>query len=45
MGMASSRHKRRKMHTKFWKDNITERDHYEDLDVDGSIILKRISMK
>jgi hypothetical protein len=34
-----------KMHTKFWLENMKERDHLEDLLVDGSIILKSILNK
>jgi hypothetical protein len=32
------------VHIKFWKENLQDRDHYEDLDVDG-IILKLILKK
>jgi hypothetical protein len=32
---------RREMHTKFWSDIPKERDHSEDLGVDGRIILER----
>jgi len=30
------------MHTKFWPENLKGRDHAEDLDVNGKIILKWI---
>jgi hypothetical protein len=30
------------MHTGFWWEGQKERDHYEDLDISGSIILKWI---
>jgi hypothetical protein len=33
-------HERDEMHTKFWSDNMKGRDHTEDLDIDGQIILK-----
>jgi hypothetical protein len=33
---------RRAMHIGFWWENQKERDHYEDTDVEGGIILKRI---
>jgi hypothetical protein len=36
---------RRKMHTGFWWGNLRERDHFEDPDIDGSVILKWISRK
>jgi hypothetical protein len=32
----------REMHTKFWSQNLKGRDHVEDLDVDGRIILQCI---
>jgi len=28
------------MHTKFWSENLKERDHVEDIGVDGRIILE-----
>jgi hypothetical protein len=34
--------RRREMHTGFWWGNGRDRDHFEDLSVDGSIVLKRI---
>jgi hypothetical protein len=30
------------MHTGFWWRNLNDRDHFEDLDVDGMIILKGV---
>jgi hypothetical protein len=33
------------MHTKFWLENLKGRDHLEDLDVVGKIILERILRK
>jgi hypothetical protein len=30
------------MHTKFWLENLTGREHTEDLSVDGEIILEWI---
>jgi hypothetical protein len=30
------------MHTKFWLEDLKRRDHSEDLDVNGSIILEWI---
>jgi hypothetical protein len=33
---------RRGMHIGFWLENRKERDHYENLDVDGRIILEWI---
>jgi hypothetical protein len=30
------------MHTKFWLEILKERDHLEDLGIDGRIILKYI---
>jgi hypothetical protein len=32
--------RRRETHTRFWWGNLRERDHFEDLDIDGRIILK-----
>jgi hypothetical protein len=32
--------KRREMHKKRWLENVKERNHLEDLDVNGEIILK-----
>ena len=31
--------------TKFWWEELKAKDHLEDLDVDGKIILKRIANK
>jgi hypothetical protein len=31
---------RDEMHTKFWSENLKGRDHSEDIDVDGSMILE-----
>jgi hypothetical protein len=33
------------VHTGFWWGNLRERDHLEDLDIDGRIILKWIFWK
>jgi hypothetical protein len=33
------------MHTRFWWESQNEREHYEDLDVGGRIILKWILEK
>jgi hypothetical protein len=33
------------MHIKFWQGSLKERDYFEDLGVDGRIILKRILEK
>jgi len=33
------------MQTEFWSEYLKERDHAEDLDVDGNIILELISGK
>jgi len=33
---------RLEMRTKFWSENLKGRNHLENLDVDGKIILKRI---
>jgi hypothetical protein len=33
------------MHTKFWPENLTVRDHSEDLAADGKIILEWILEK
>jgi hypothetical protein len=33
------------VHTGFWLGNVRERDHFEDLGVDGRIIFKCIFMK
>jgi hypothetical protein len=30
------------MHTQFWSENLKGRDHFEDLDVDGRIVLEWI---
>jgi hypothetical protein len=30
------------MHIKFWQGSLKERDYFEDLGVDGRVILKRI---
>jgi hypothetical protein len=36
---------REEVHTGFWWGDLVERDHLEDLDVDGRIILKYIFKK
>jgi len=33
------------VHAGFWWDNLRERDHFEDLDVDGRLIFKWIVRK
>jgi hypothetical protein len=33
------------MHTKFWSESLKGKDHSEELDIDGSIILKWIFIK
>lgn len=33
------------MHTKFWWDNLKERDHLKVLGVDGKVVIKCISNK
>ena len=33
------------MHTGFWWENLSERDHFEDPDVDRGIILKWVFKK
>ena len=33
------------MHAEFWRGNLWERDHLENLDIDGRIILKFIFRK
>jgi hypothetical protein len=33
------------MHTKFWSDNLREKDHFGDLDVSGIIIVRWILEK
>jgi hypothetical protein len=30
------------MHTKFWLENLKERNHFEDLWIDGKIVLEWI---
>jgi len=36
---------RREMHAKFWWENLKERDHLEDVDTVGRMIIKLISTK
>jgi len=36
---------RRELHTGFWWGNLRERDHWEDVGVDGRIILKFLFKK
>ena len=36
---------RGEVHTGFWRGNLRGKDHFEDIDVDGMIILKRIFKK
>jgi hypothetical protein len=46
MARACSMHwERREMHTRFWWENQIDRSHYEDLDLDGRILLKLILQK
>jgi hypothetical protein len=45
MGRAYSTHRGRGMHMGFWWGSQKERDHQEDLDVGGRIILKCILEK
>jgi len=33
------------MHTKFWSENLKGKNHLEDLDVEGRIILKCVIRK
>jgi hypothetical protein len=33
------------VHTEFWLGNLRERDHFEDVGVDGRVIIKCIFMK
>jgi hypothetical protein len=40
MGRACSTNGERRMHRGFWWESQKESDHYEDLDVDGRIILE-----
>jgi hypothetical protein len=42
MGGAYSTHKRWETHTGFWSENLKESDNFEDVDVDGRIILEWI---
>jgi len=34
--------RRREVHTGFWWGNLKERDHSEDVSIDGNVILKLI---
>jgi hypothetical protein len=43
--LAFSRKKIGELYTRFWWGDLRERDHLEDLGVDGGIILKRVSKK
>jgi hypothetical protein len=36
---------REEAHTGFWWGNLRERDHFEDIGIDGRIILRRIFRK
>jgi hypothetical protein len=36
---------REEVHTRFWCEHLRKKDHIEDLRVNGSIILNRISKK
>jgi hypothetical protein len=45
MGGALARVGERKVRTGFWWGNSRERDHFEDLCVDGRVILKQIFKK
>jgi hypothetical protein len=36
---------RRELHTGFWWENLVERDNFEELGIDGRIILKWILIK
>jgi hypothetical protein len=40
MGGQCNTHGRDEMYTKFWLENLKERDHSEDLGADGKIILE-----
>jgi hypothetical protein len=42
MGGACSTYGEREVRTRFWWGNLSERVHFEDLGIDGKIILKLI---
>jgi hypothetical protein len=45
MGGERSKYGRREVHTRFWRGDLTERHHSENLGIDGRIILKMIFKK
>ena len=45
MGRARGTYKGKERCRQFWRKNVWERDHLEDLGVDGRIILKQIFKK